>query len=91
VSATEGQSADQAGPAPGETDGYRDPSESEGVRGGPRGPRGSESCDQDRTEGGPNGSEGVRRVRGGPKGSEPFDQDRMGEIRPGRMSGCGWH
>jgi hypothetical protein len=39
--------------------------------------RGSEPFDQDRTE-------------GGPRGSEPFDQDRMEEIRPGRMSDCGW-
>jgi hypothetical protein len=36
------------------------------------------------------GPRGFERVRGGPSGSEPFDQDRTGEIRPGRMSGCGW-
>jgi hypothetical protein len=46
--------------------------------------QGSEPFDQDRTEGGPRGSER------GPRGSEPFDQDRTGEIRPGRMSDCGW-
>jgi hypothetical protein len=26
----------------------------------------------------------------GPRGSEPFDRDHTGEIRRGRMSGCGW-
>jgi hypothetical protein len=41
--------------------------------------------------------QGSERVRAGPRGvrtalsgSEPFNQDRTGEIRPGRMSGCGW-
>jgi hypothetical protein len=43
-----------------------------------RGPRGSESFDQDRTGGG-----------GGPRGSEPFDQDRMREIRPGKPMAAG--
>jgi hypothetical protein len=83
VSATEGESVrTEWAQRQGETDGCR-------------GPRGSEPFDQDQTEG----------VRGGPMGSESFDQDRTegvqggpsrlikigrGEIRPGRMSGCGW-
>jgi hypothetical protein len=59
---------------------------------------GSGPFNQDRSEGGvpggPRRFEGVRGgsegVQGGPRWSEPFDQDRTGEIRPGRMSGCGW-
>jgi hypothetical protein len=61
--------------------------------------RGEERAD--RAGPAPEGKRTAAGVRGGPscsikirlgglRGSEPFDQDRTGEIRPGRMSGCGW-
>jgi hypothetical protein len=74
--------ADRAGPAPGGLGADRRARAS--GRAGAKGYPGVRAV-RSRSDGG-----GLRGVRGGPRGSEPFNQDRTGEIRPGRMSDCGW-
>jgi hypothetical protein len=60
-------------------------------RGGERADRAGLATEGKRTAAGVRGdaSRSIKIGRGDPRGSEPFDPDRTGEIRPGRMSGCG--